>query len=835
MRKKTVMVAGQFHCDVVWRRPPEVQTAIRDRQFTSALDMLAKCPEFRFEFDQAAIVREYLEAHPERLEAMRQFIDEGRLDITGGEEAIPDTNMVTGEGFVRNFLLGRLWFEDTLGVRPVVANLDDAFGMTPQLPQIFLGLGFRYFRAGRTPGLDPELARKGIRWEGLDGSRLFCLSSHAGIETTQHVCNVPVVYTPAERARYSLGQAMAVDLPVVYCGYCSEEGLVADEDVRLVLEMPRPRGTEMRFATVREIFEATRHWERTAPVVRGEFNPSEAATTITRIPLKLAYRQAEWAAITAEAAAACAALQGRAYPHARLTDAWRKLAYVQFHDALCGCHIDPVNRRLMGYCRQVSRTAQTVGDRSLKAMAPRRGRKAGVVVFNPLLASRQETLEADLPAGTSLAGPDGKPLPAERRGNRTAVLVDLPPMSTSCLHRVKAPAPKPQQRRGAAVHGRGFRVGPYRVTARHEGVAIEHVAWRRRLVSGSLPQVRFRHDDGTLWTEHFQGRMFTDESGTQKLVRREDGPLTVRLVWEGEVRGDPAADPAVPDWFAPDGKPPVFSDLKRLTWEKELVFHRHCARIDATVRIDFRGKNTEILIGFPLELDLSRSRAVYEVPFGATRRRPYFEVPAASPEREGAPHHLADFSGRGAWPALGWVAYGDHRWGMLLANRGTPSHRLMNGMIEVGVLRSPTAGTSFTVPESAHENGRHTFEFALAPFRQDHRRGRVYELGARFNAPPLVCAAKLPDTLDPPRSLCELTARGVAFSALKRAERADGFVLRSFETEGRPAKGRLRTAFPLAAVHEVNLLEEPAGEVDPKRLSWRPFEIKSLLLVPGDA
>ncbi len=96
MASKQVIVVSSFHCDVVWRRPPEEQVAIRDRQYTSALDMLEKCPPFRFEFDQATLVREYLDAHPERLEQMRRFVREGRLEITGGEETIPDTNMVCG-------------------------------------------------------------------------------------------------------------------------------------------------------------------------------------------------------------------------------------------------------------------------------------------------------------------------------------------------------------------------------------------------------------------------------------------------------------------------------------------------------------------------------------------------------------------------------------------------------------------------------------------------------------------------------------------------------------------------------------------------------------------
>jgi len=834
MTSKKVFIVPSYHCDVVWRRPPQEQAAIREVQFDSALDMLDRCPQFRFELDQASITREYLEAHPERMEQVRRFIAEGRLEITGGEEAIPDTNMVTGEGLVRNFLLGRLWFEETLGVRPVVANLDDAFGLSAQLPQVFLGLGYRCLRSARTPGLDSDLAKNGILWEGLDGTRIFYGPSHGSLSTHTHVCNLPVVYEPMERARAYLEEAVDQGVPVVYCRYSSEEDPVQDDVVQLVLDFQPPQGTTVRFALCSEVMEEMQRACGSPPVIKGEFNPSEPGTYISRITLKRAYRRAEWAAICAEAAAACAALDGGAYPREQFAEMWRKLSVVQFHDSLCGCHVDTVNRMVMGYCAEVSKSAEAIANAALGRIAPPTGKGRAVVAFNPLPMSRREPVELPLPEGTCPAGPEGTALAAERRGDSTLVMLDLPPMGIGRWNLVSAPAIAPQVHDAPEAEWRKFKVGPYSVVSHRDGVLIAHQQWGRTLVDGNFPQVRFRLDDGTLWKERFLGPTYNDEAGEKRLERVEEGPVSVRFVWAGEVRGERTADPPPPFWKSHrNGKPVIFADLKRLTWEKELIFYHDLDRIDAIIRIDWEGNNTEILVGFPLQLDLAQTRATYGVPFGAMERKPYFEVPFSSPEKEGAPLHLAQYDGKGAWPALGWVAYGDDRWGMALANRGTPGHRLMNGMIEVGILRSPTTKSSnFSVPRSAYENGRHEFRFALMPFRGDWRDGHVHQLGDCFNARPIVRLAEGVGGAGGSHTYLSLSAPGVAFSAFKKAERRDGFVLRTFETEGRPAQGSIETSFALASVEELDLMERPVRQVDPGKLTWRPFEIKTLLLEP---
>lgn len=827
---KQVNIVASYHCDVVWRRTPAAQLAIRDEQFTAALDALRKYPDFCFEFDQAVLLREYLANHPERLPEMRALVAAGRLDITGGVEAIPDTNLPAGEALVRNILLGRLWFADTLGAVPTVANMDDAFGLNAQLPQIFKQFDYQYFRDARTPGLDRKLAAAGILWEGLDGSRIFYLPSHAQMVWQSHVCNLPIIYHPDQRPAEALREACAKDLPLIYCMYQQEEGIVEDFMIRNVLDFIPPAGTTLRFALARDVLAEAQRQRTNPPVVKGEFNPSQPGTHITRIGLKQTYRQAEWASFAAESLAVFAALTKAAppaaYPADRLLDLWRKLSYVQFHDSLCGCHADSVFHHVMGYCRDVLASTAQIQTQSFAALNQPHGSTDGLSLFNPLPFTRCEPLVLDLPDGMTLADAAGKPLPAERQGTKTLVLPELPPLGVSRWPLVKATVPARQSKPIPPE----LRVGPYIITPTATGLKLARPDWNRTLVDGCLPQIRFRKERGTMWDEAFMGMIFTEAAGTQRLVSVEQGPLSTGLLWSGEIYGDPTAAPEPPVWPSRGQHlPAIFADLVHLKWEKELIFYPTLERIDVVIRLDLNGLNTEVMAGFPLLIDLATSKPLYEIPFGVLERRPYYELPFGSPEIAGAPMHLSAEGGKGAWPAQTWVAYGDQHWGMLVANQGTPSHRLMSGLIDIGILRSPTAPSSdYYVPPLAQDNGHHEYRFALQPFQGSVFTGDVYRLGAQLNAPPLVS----PGRIDPqaPRMNLALEAPGVSFSAFKRAERGNLYVLRTFETAGQTTRGAVRTNWPITKVYESDLQERPLAPTDLNQLEWRPYEIKTLLL-----
>src|SRR5215831_10531561 len=81
-----------------------------------ALKMLKSHPDYKFALDQVAYFKPFLERYPEEEATFRKFISEGRLQLVGGTDNMPDDNMPPGELFVRNMLYGKGYAREKLGV-----------------------------------------------------------------------------------------------------------------------------------------------------------------------------------------------------------------------------------------------------------------------------------------------------------------------------------------------------------------------------------------------------------------------------------------------------------------------------------------------------------------------------------------------------------------------------------------------------------------------------------------------------------------------------------------------------------------------------------------------
>ena len=113
---------------------------------------------------QAVVIRKYLERNPDRLDEVRRLVENGQIELMACGEIVCDTNMPSGETLLRNLVLGQRYFEDTFGVIPTIASLEDAFGQSAQMPQLLRGVECT---------LVTRLSRKkvpGDHWRGLDGS-----------------------------------------------------------------------------------------------------------------------------------------------------------------------------------------------------------------------------------------------------------------------------------------------------------------------------------------------------------------------------------------------------------------------------------------------------------------------------------------------------------------------------------------------------------------------------------------------------------------------------------------------------------------------------------------
>ena len=91
-----------------------------------------------------AVLRKFLERRPEYEGKIDGLIKDGRLFVCFTGDNIVDSNMIQGEGLVRNYLYGLEYLKDHFGYIPYGIDRNDAFGNCAQLPQIARGFNRKW-------------------------------------------------------------------------------------------------------------------------------------------------------------------------------------------------------------------------------------------------------------------------------------------------------------------------------------------------------------------------------------------------------------------------------------------------------------------------------------------------------------------------------------------------------------------------------------------------------------------------------------------------------------------------------------------------------------------
>ncbi|HKD36834.1 MAG TPA: hypothetical protein VKB78_08530, partial [Pirellulales bacterium] len=124
----------------------------------------------------ADIVAEMAEREPATLAALREAIGRGTASVVGGEWDEAELPLLSLEAISGEFQEGLAEYEKHLGRRPTVFARR-RFGLTPGLPQILNGLGFRgALHATLDDGRFPQADSAKIRWEGLDNSTIEAIA-----------------------------------------------------------------------------------------------------------------------------------------------------------------------------------------------------------------------------------------------------------------------------------------------------------------------------------------------------------------------------------------------------------------------------------------------------------------------------------------------------------------------------------------------------------------------------------------------------------------------------------------------------------------------------------
>ena len=136
---------GHTHIDVAWWWTVAQTREKVCRSFATVLKLMDEYPHYRFMSSQPQLYAFLKERHPELYARIRQRVAEGRWEPEGGMWVEADCNLTSGESLVRQFIHGKRFFKDEIGVDCRILWLPDVFGYSGALPQIMKQCDIRYF------------------------------------------------------------------------------------------------------------------------------------------------------------------------------------------------------------------------------------------------------------------------------------------------------------------------------------------------------------------------------------------------------------------------------------------------------------------------------------------------------------------------------------------------------------------------------------------------------------------------------------------------------------------------------------------------------------------
>ncbi len=187
-----IYLMNSSHQDIAWMDSPGKCVLERDTMLiTPLIEQASANPDYRFDIEDALMIKEYIERHPDSKKSIRLFFEEGKISCGSGYTQ-PYEEMYSGEALVRQFYFGRKWLRDELGYDANTYWNLDVPGRTLQMPQILKKSGTLYMMISRH--------EKGIfNWFSPDGSFVTSYSpGHYG-----------EAYTPLHKNFYDAAEYLA--------------------------------------------------------------------------------------------------------------------------------------------------------------------------------------------------------------------------------------------------------------------------------------------------------------------------------------------------------------------------------------------------------------------------------------------------------------------------------------------------------------------------------------------------------------------------------------------------------------------------------------------------
>lgn len=169
-------------------------------------------------------------------------------------------------------------------------------------------------------------------------------------------------------------------------------------------------------------------------------------------------------------------------------------------------------------------------------------------------------------------------------------------------------------------------------------------------------------------------------------------------------------------------------------------------------------------------------------------------------------------------PAHKWVDVSSERGGVAILNDCKYGHRVKDGLISLNCLRSPI------YPDPTADRGEHSFTYAIYPHEGAALDSDLIALGYSLNMP-----LRFSEETCLSEPIAHADRENVLLETVYR-ERDGQVVLRFYETRGQLTRTPVRLRPDFHEVFETDMLTENGKPVDLADMTFKPYEIKTLVL-----
>lgn len=809
-----VAAIGHSHIDIAWLWQLRHTRFKSIRNFTTTINLMKQYPKYKFIQSQPQLYEYIKNDMPELYESIKKMVKEGRWEAEGGMWVEADCNVPSGESLVRQFLYGKSFFLNELGVNSEILWLPDVFGYNASLPQIMKKCGVNYFVTSKISWNQiNNLPLDSFYYVGIDGSKVL---THFITTPELRPANIRKTL-PYKKTYNGMMSPQAIsecwkkyknkeinDEVLITYGWGDGGGGPTKEMLESADYINKLQGCnnlEQKFMKDFLVgLEKKLKEMKNPPEWVGElYLETHRGTYTTEGKNKKYNRENEFRYLAAEKFSTLSMFNNGDYNQELLDKGWKLILLNQFHDIIPGTSIKEVYDDSLEQYAEIEKIGDDLLQGALKNIADNISlKKDAVVVYNQTSFISNEYLTIDIKNGELFDLVDNNNVALKSQvinaGKKLLFFCQGIPANGYKSY-YKKPYESSYESNSIIIKKNHLENIFYKIELDLNGNFIsmfDKISGREILKNRERGNVFQAFEDKPLGYHAWDIDYFYEE----KMWEVNDVE-SIEIIESGPIRG-------------------ILRIRKRFldsVISQDIIIYENQPRIDFKTTVDW--KQHEILLKAAFPVDVNSTTANYEIQYGHVQRQTHRNTSWDSAKFEVVGHKWAD------------ISEGD--FGVSLMNDCKYGYDIKDTTMRLTLLRSPI----FPHPTSGQEI--HEFTYSIYSHRGDLKNGDTIQQSYALNCPLVYIDTKKNEgILKDELSIAKVTSKNIVIEVIKKSETSSDIIIRMYESLNIRTTATLEFFKDIEEAFECNMLEKNTLKLDHLKnkikLEFLPFEIKTIKL-----